>query len=140
MAVTRLGMKKLPISLRNEFWSALMDSVEDEVLLMRDDKKKVIFTPSLSDLDRLKVGVVYQVDYDFLSVLERNLIDLYGIPKEMATEFLRAELLKVPFQVKNKSLFQAYKSFFNFFKFFLWIAESLSTRPLRTLMYSPPPL
>lgn len=50
MAVTSLGMKKkLPISLRNEFWSALMDSVEDEVLLMRDeiDKKKVIFTPSV---------------------------------------------------------------------------------------------
>ena len=124
MAVTSLGMKKkLPISLRNEFWSALMDSVEDEVLLMRDeiDKKKVIFTPSVSDLDRLKElgSLVYQVDYDFLSVLERNLIDLYGIPKEMATEFLRAELLKVPFQVKNKSLFQAYKSFFNFLNFSL---------------------
>ena len=124
MAVTSLGLKKkLPVSLRNEFWSALMDSVEDEILLMREDieKKKVIFTPSVSDLDRLKElgSLVYQVDYDFLSVLERNLIDLYGIPRDVATEFLRAELLKVPFQVKNKSLFQVYKSFFNFLNFSL---------------------
>lgn len=119
-----LGLrKKIPASLRNDFWLALMDSVEEEILRMREeiDKKKSVFTPSLADMERLKElgDLVYELDYGFLTVIENLLINSYNLNEEQVTEFLRTEILKIPFQVKNKALLQLYLSFFNFISFSL---------------------
>lgn len=120
----KLGLeKKIPASLRNEFWTSLMLAVEDEILVMRTEieKKKVIFSTSVAEVDRLKElgDLVYELDYDFLSSIETLLTESYGIDHALVTEFIRAELTKVPFQVQNKALLLLYKSFFNFFNFSL---------------------
>lgn len=119
-----LGLsKKLPVALRNDFWKALMDAVQDELLLLKEsmDRKKYFFTPSLADMERLKElgDLIYDLDPKLLTSIETMMLQVYGIPEFLVEDFLRAEILKTPFAVKNKALLELYKSSFNFLSFAL---------------------
>lgn len=118
----KLGLeKKIPISLRNDFWIAIMKAIEDEIISMKEeiDKKKVLYTPSMVDMHRLKElgDLIYELDYNYLTVLEQSIQILYGFTPDEVFNFLKSELLKVPFQVQNKALLPVYKSFFSFIKY-----------------------
>ena len=55
MSVELKMTKKIPASLRNPFWVALMDTVEEEVLNMRTEieKKKTVLSYREADIETL---------------------------------------------------------------------------------------
>lgn len=111
-------IRKIPTSLRNEFWSAFILAVEDEILTMKEEieKKKTLFTPSKTDLIRLKeLGqLIYDLDFASLTTIETLMVQIYDIPPITVQEFLRQLIMKTPFQQKYKGLLPAYQSAFKF--------------------------
>ncbi len=113
--------KKLPISHRNEFWTSLMDSVEDEVLLMMDEieKKKTFLSYRESDLDTLLnlASVFIILPKEYFENIKEVLNESYGLSDEVIEFYLRKELYKLPFNFKEKATYNFYKSIFNVFGF-----------------------
>lgn len=113
--------KKIPVAMRNEFWTAVMLSIEDEILLMRKqmETKKTLYSFKATDLERLKelADLIYEIDYNALTSIESLLENNYGISEEMVEIFLRKELIKIPYQTLNKTLYSAYKGYFSFLSF-----------------------
>lgn len=113
--------KKIPASLRNTFWTALMDSVEDEILLMKDEisKKKTFLSYREADIETL-----LDLASDFIILPRENfegirvlLSQAYGMSDEMVEYYLRQELYKLPFSNKEKGTLNFYRSVFTTFGF-----------------------
>jgi hypothetical protein len=120
--MAELGLiKRIPSSLRNDFWTALIETVDEEISLMKEEieKKKVLLSPSLASKEQLLdlASFIFQLEPDYLSAIETTLINLYGLSEEEVAVFLRAELLKTPFQVMNKANLSLYRSIFNLFTY-----------------------
>ncbi len=118
MALSRIS-KRLPSSLRNNFWISLVDSVKDEIDLMHENasEKKYVYSFREADLQQLiELGsVIYNVPIEFLELLTQSLQYSYLVPESVVEEFLREELMKTPFFIQNKGTLTLYKSLFNFY-------------------------
>lgn len=113
--------KKLPISHRNEFWNSLMETMEDEVLLMMEEieKKKTFLSYRESSLDNLLdlVSAFLILPRSTFENIRKLLNEAYGIPDEILEYYLRKELYKLPFNYKEKGTLQFYKTIFSTFGF-----------------------
>lgn len=113
--------KKLPVALRNEFWTQLTKSVEDEILTMKSemDRKKWIYAIQYAQKEDLYdfASIVFGLPFQVFLNLENALINEYGYEEEDILLFLRKELQKIPFNIVNKGGIQHYQSFFKTYGF-----------------------
>lgn len=113
--------KKIPISLRNEFWIQLLKSIEDVILLMRTDMERKIYIYSVlySEKEDLYdfAQIVFRTSFQSFLNLENSLRIKYGFSSDETELLLRRELSKIPFQTSYKGSLELYKSVFNLYKF-----------------------
>ena len=111
--------KKLPIVLRNEFWTQLIKSVEDEIIFMRDsiEEKKYIYSIDNSNSEDLYslAEIMFGNSYNAFLSLEKSLKNKYELSEEEIIVLLRRELKKRPYQILYKGDQKLYKTFFNTF-------------------------
>lgn len=114
-------INKLPTILKNEFWTQLIGSVEEEILLMRAEleKKKYFYNidqsdpESLYDLAKIMFGNSYSAALNLSNLLRTE----YGLSELEVLNLLRYELKKKPYQIIYKGDLKLYKTFFNSFGF-----------------------
>lgn len=94
-------LKKVPISLRNPFWSALIDAIDLEIQNM---KAKIEEKKSLYNIETM--------DYDRLIEISELLGVLFDASINDSVDFLRKEVEAIPFKIKYKSTATLYLSFF----------------------------
>lgn len=113
--------RKLPVSMRNDFWTALIDAAELEVIRLREkaEEKRLLYNITLSDSDRILelASLFYNTDTGYLSVLTKALTADFGHSQSKVLEYLKAELLDLPYRLKNKTTLKYYQSVFAFFVF-----------------------
>lgn len=94
-------LKKVPISLRNPFWSALIGSIDLEI---QNVKAKIEEKNSLYNIQTM--------DYDRLIEVSELLGVLFDASINDSVDFLRKEVEAIPFKIKYKSTAILYLSFF----------------------------
>ena len=113
--------KKLPVSMRNDFWTALIDATELEVIRLRTkaEEKKLFYNVTYSEYDRILelASLFYNTDTGYLKVLTSALTADFGYTQSQVLEYLKAEILDLPYRLKNKTTLKYYQSVFAFFIF-----------------------
>lgn len=113
--------RKLPVSMRNEFWTALIDSTETEVTRLRQkaEEKKLLYNVTYSDYDRILelASLFYNTDTGYIKVLSKALTADFGYTTSQVLAYLKAEILDLPYRLKNKTTLKYYQSVFAFFVF-----------------------
>lgn len=94
-------VKKIPISLRNNFWTAVIDSIDLEIQNM---KAQIETKKTLYDINTM--------DYDRLIEISELLGVLFDASINDSVDFLRREVKAIPFKIKYKSTAKLYLSFF----------------------------
>lgn len=94
-------IKKIPLSLRNEFWTAFIDAVDIELQNLNSlvEEKNTFY-----DIDTM--------DYDRLIEISELLGVLFNATINDSVDFLRREVKSIPFKIKFKGTAILYLSFF----------------------------
>jgi hypothetical protein len=95
-------IKKIPISLRNEVWTAFIDSIAEELEMMNNETIKT--KEALYNTD--------EMDYDRLIEISDLLGVVFDASINDSLDFLRREVQAIPFKIKYKSTVRLYLSFF----------------------------
>lgn len=116
----------LPPIMRNQFWNAMMDSIEDEIDLLKTtyiDTIKTLYSLSDSSKEELiDVGsTIYQLDsfmlgrlFEFLKEIELYNTDDEAFAEARALERLRQEIMKIPFLMSKRGTLEYYTAILEF--------------------------
>lgn len=94
-------VKKIPLSLRNPFWNALIDAIDIEIQTLNSliEEKNTFY-----DIDSM--------DYERLIEISELLGVLFNATINDSIDFLRREVKAIPFKIKFKGTAILYLSFF----------------------------
>ena len=121
-------VRYLPPLMRNQFWTAFMNTVQEEISKIQsayiDPIKNTLSISDSTEEELLEVASsVYQLDdfmlenmIDFLETLEISSGNTTN-PREVALTKVRQEIQKIPYNMNQRGSQNYYKSFLNFCDF-----------------------